>query len=197
MKKTFGIVIIAAIAVVVLWIIGGQRKMVAQDENVQKAWAQVETVYQRRADLVPNLQSIVAGAANYERGTLTEVIKARAEASSVVVDASELTEENVAAFQKAQDHLTDALNRSIQLTVERYPELTATAAFRDFQAQYEGCENRIAVERKNYTEAVQKYNTYIRQFPNNIIANILGFQKKGQFTASEGAENAPSVNFEF
>lgn len=197
MKKSLGLIILAIVAVIVLWAISGQRKLVAQDESVKQAWAQVETVYQRRADLVPNLQSIVAGAANYERGTLTEVIEARAKATSVQVNADELTEENIAKFQKAQDDLSSALRRSIQLTVERYPELTATAAFRDFQSQYEGCENRIAVERKNYTQAVQSYNTMIRQFPMSILAGVFGFSTKGQFTASEGADKAPEVNFEF
>lgn len=194
MKKST-IAIIAVAAVVVLWAISGQRKMVTQDENVKKAWAQVENVYQRRADLVPGLKSIVEGAANYEKSTLTEVIEARAKASSIVIDADQLTDENIAKFQKAQDKLTDALQKSIQLTVERYPELTATQSFRDFQSQYEGCENRIAVERKNYTEAVQKYNTMIRMFPNNILAGLFGFDKKGQFTASEGADQAPKIEF--
>lgn len=194
MKKTTWIPI-GIIAVIVMWAISVQHKLVAQEEVVKKAWAQVETDYQRRADLVPGLQAIVQGAANYESSTLTAVIEARSKASSINIDADQLTEENIAAFQKAQDKLTDALHKSIQLTVERYPELTATQGFRDFQAQYEGCENRIAVARNKFTESVQTYNTTIRQFPTSILASLFGFEKKGQFTAAEGADVAPKIEF--
>lgn len=195
MKRTGLIGLLAVVAVVVLWGISMNNKMVAQEENVTKAWSQVESVYQRRFDLIPQLVNTVQGAANYEKSTLKEVIEARS--NVVKIDGSELTEENVSKFQNAQDQLTNALNKSISLTVERYPELTATQGFRDLQTQLEGTENRIAVERNKYNEVVQQYNTYIRRFPNSIFAGIFGFDKKGYFTASTGAENAVEVNFEF
>ena len=195
MKKSIW-VIIAVVAVVVLWAISANNKMVGQEENVKKAWGQVENVYQRRLDLIPNLVKTVQGAAEFEKGTLTDVIEARSKASSVQLSADQLTEENIAAFQKAQDGLGSALSRLL-VTVERYPELKATESFRDLQAQLEGTENRISVERKNFNEAVQSYNTLIRRFPNSLIAGIFGFEKKGYFTAAEGADKAPEVNFEF
>lgn len=197
MKKTSIIILIAVVAVVVLWAIGANNKMVSQEENVTKAWSQVENVYQRRLDLIPNLVNTVKGAADYEKSTLEAVIEARAKASSVQIDANNLTEENVAAFQQAQDQLTQAVGRAINLTVERYPELTATQGFRDLQTQLEGTENRISVERGKFNEAVQSYNTMIRKFPNSIMASILGFDKKGYFTASEGADKPVNVEFEF
>lgn len=199
MKKSLVtiLVIVGIVAVAFLWGIGINNKLVTHEENVTKAWSQVENVYQRRLDLIPNLVKTVQGAANYEKGTLTEVIEARSKATSVQVDANSLTEENVAAFQKAQDQLSSALNRALTVTVERYPELTATQGFRDLQVQLEGTENRIAVERKNFNDAVQSYNTTLRRFPNNIIASICGFDKKGYFTASEGADKPVDVNFEF
>ncbi|MBQ9638058.1 MAG: LemA family protein [Bacteroidales bacterium] len=195
MKKSIW-VIIAVVAVVVLWAISANNKMVGQEENVKKAWGQVENVYQRRLDLIPNLVKTVQGAAEFEKGTLTDVIEARSKASSVQLSADQLTEENIAAFQKAQDGLGSALSRLL-VTVERYPELKATESFRDLQTQLEGTENRISVERKNFNEAVQSYNTLIRRFPNSLIAGIFGFEKKGYFTAAEGADKAPEVNFEF
>lgn len=195
MKKSIW-VIIAVVAVVVLWAISANNKMVGQEENVKKAWGQVDNVYQRRLDLIPNLVKTVQGAAEFEKGTLTDVIEARSKASSVQLSADQLTEENIAAFQKAQDGLGSALSRLL-VTVERYPELKATESFRDLQAQLEGTENRISVERKNFNEAVQSYNTLIRRFPNSLIAGIFGFEKKGYFTAAEGADKAPEVNFEF
>lgn len=195
MKKSGIFLLVAIVAIVAIWAIGINNRMVAQEENVTKAWSQVENVYQRRADLIPQLVNTVQGAANYEKGTLTAVIEARS--NVVKVDANELTEENVANFQKAQDELTNALNKSIQLTVERYPELTATQGFRDLQTQLEGSENRIATERNKFNETVQAYNTLIRRFPNSIFAGIFGFDKKGYFTASEGADKPVEVNFEF
>ena len=145
---------------------------------------------------IPNLVNTVKGAANFERGTLEAVIDARSKATSVQVNADNLSEANIAAFQKAQDGLTNALSR-LMVTVERYPELKATQNFRDLQAQLEGTENRIAVERNKFNEVVKAYNTMIRKFPNSIIAGIGGFEKKGYFKASEGADKAPEVNFEF
>lgn len=197
MKKSTIIILIAVVAVIVLWAIGANNRMVSQEENVTKAWSQVENVYQRRMDLIPNLVNTVKGAADFEKSTLEAVINARANANSVKVDPNNLTEENVAAFQKAQDQLTQAVGRAINVTVERYPELTATQGFRDLQTQLEGTENRIAVERGKFNEAVQTYNTMIRKFPNSIMASILGFSKKGYFTASEGADKPVDVEFNF
>ena len=181
MKKT-SIVILAVVGLLALcffWGVGINNKLVNTEENVSQAWGQVENAYKRRADLIPQLVATVQGAANYEKGTLTEVIEARAKASSVQVDANDLSEANVAQFQKAQDALSSALTRSINVVVERYPELTATQGFRDLQVQLEGTENRIATERGRFNDAVNAYNKMLRRFPNNIIAGICGFEKKG------------------
>ena len=172
------------------------NKMVQKDEGCSKAWANVENAYQRRMDLIPNLVKTVEGAANYEKGTLTEVIEARAKATSVQVDPSNLTEESLAKFQAAQDQLSSALSR-LMVVVERYPELKANQNFLELQAQLEGTENRIAVERGKFNETVYDYNSYIRRFPNNIIAGIFNFDKKGYFKAAEGADKAPDVEFNF
>ena len=198
MKKT-GIIIaiVAVLAVIVLWGIGVNNRLVTADEGVQKAWAQVENAYKRRADLVPQLVATVQGAADFEKGTLTEVIQARAGVDNAKVDPSTLTPEQVAAYQKAQDNLSNALANTIKVTVERYPELTATQGFRDLQVQLEGTENRIAVERGKFNEAVQSFNTSLRRFPNSIIAGIAGFEKKGYFTAPEGSEEPVKVEFDF
>lgn len=195
MKKSGIIIAIAVVALLFIWGIGVNNRMVAQEENVTKAWSQVENVYQRRFDLIPQLVNTVQGAANYEKGTLTAVIEARS--NVVKIDGNELTEENIKKFQSAQDQLTNALNKSISLTVERYPELTATKGFQDLQTQLEGTENRIAVERNKFNETVQTYNTLIRRFPNNIFAGIFGFEKKGYFTSAAGADKPVEVNFEF
>lgn len=172
------------------------NKMVQKDEGCSKAWANVENAYQRRMDLIPNLVKSVEGAANFEKGTLTEVIEARAKATSVQVDPSNLTEESLAKFQAAQDQLSSALSR-LMVVVERYPELKANQNFLELQAQLEGTENRIAVERGKFNETVNDYNSYIRRFPNNIIAGIFNFDKKGYFKAAEGADKAPDVEFNF
>ena len=172
------------------------NKMVQKDEGCSKAWANVENAYQRRMDLIPNLVKSVEGAANFEKGTLTEVIEARAKATSVQVDPSNLTEESLAKFQAAQDQLSSALSR-LMVVVERYPELKANQNFLELQAQLEGTENRIAVERGKFNETVNDYNSYIRRFPNNIIAGIFNFDKKGYFKATEGADKAPDVEFNF
>lgn len=198
MKKT-GIIIaiVAVLAVIVLWGIGVNNRLVTADEGVQKAWAQVENAYKRRADLVPQLVATVQGAADYEKGVLTEVTNARAGLDNVKVDPSQLSEEQVAAYQKAQDNLSKAIANSIKVTVERYPELTATQGFRDLQTQLEGTENRITVERGKFNEAVQSYNTSLRRFPASVIAGICGFEKKGYFTAPEGADEPVKVEFNF
>lgn len=201
MKKLSGgwiaLIIVGAIVIIgIMWGIRTNNRMITAEEGVSAAWAQVENVYQRRMDLIPNLVNTVKGAADFEKGTLEAVIDARAKATSVQVDANSLSEANIAAFQKAQDGLSSALSR-LMVTVERYPELKATQNFRDLQAQLEGTENRITVERNKFNEVVKTYNTMIRKFPNSIIAGMGGFEKKGYFTAKEGAENAPEVNFEF
>ncbi|MBP5342218.1 MAG: LemA family protein [Bacteroidales bacterium] len=198
MKKTGIIVaIVAVVAVIALWGIGVNNKLVTADENVQKAWSQVENVYKRRMDLIPQLVATVQGAADFEKSTLTEVTNARAGVENTKVDPSQLSEEQIKAYQKAQDQLGKAVANTIKVTVERYPELTATAGFRDLQVQLEGTENRITVERGKFNEAVQGYNTMLRRFPNSIIAGIAGFQKKGYFTAPEEASEPVKVEFNF
>jgi LemA protein len=197
-KSTITIIaIVGVLAVIVLWGIGVNNKLVTQEENVSKAWSQVENVYKRRMDLIPQLVNTVQGAANYEKGVLTEVTNARAGVQQAQVDPSQLSEQQVAAYQKAQDNLTKALANTIKVTVERYPELTATQGFRDLQTQLEGTENRITVERGKYNEAVQAYNTKIRRFPTSLIAGMLGFEKKGYFTAPEEAAEPVNVEFNF
>lgn len=196
-KSIVWIVIIGIVAVALLWGIGINNKLINGEENVSQAWAQVENVYKRRADLIPQLVATVQGAANYEKGTLTEVVEARAKATSVQVDANDLSEANVAKFQKAQDALSSALTRSMNVIVERYPELTATKGFQDLQVQLEGTENRITTERGRFNEAVNAYNKQLRVFPNNIVASICGFEKKGYFTAPEGSDEPVEVKFDF
>lgn len=172
----------------------GYNTMVSKDENVKGKWAQVENAYQRRADLVPNLVSTVKGAAEHEEGTLTAVVEARAKATSVTVDPSNLSEEAVANYQQTQDALSQSIGRLL-VSVEAYPDLKANANFQELQVQLEGTENRISVERRAYNEAVQDYNTTVRSFPNNIMAGIFGFKAKGTFKANEGADKAPMVEF--
>ena len=175
--------------------IGMYNSLVSKDEKAAEAWSQVQNVYQRRADLVPNLVATVKGAADFEQSTLTEVINARAAATSITIDPANATPEQLAAFQKAQDQLSSSL-KSLMVTVERYPELKATQNFRDLQAQLEGTENRITVERKKFNAAVMDYNKAIRVFPKNIIAGMCGFEKRAYFENAPGAEEAPEVNFE-
>ena len=172
----------------------GYNKMVTMEEQVTASWAQVENQYQRRADLIPNLVNTVKGYANFEQETLTNVIEARAKATSVNVDAGELTPEQLQRFQAAQEQLSGALSRLL-VTVERYPELKANQNFLELQAQLEGTENRIATERQRFNETVQVYNSYIRQFPQTLYAGTAGFEKKGYFEAKSGAEEAPTVTF--
>ena len=172
----------------------GYNEMVAKDESVEAAWANVQNAYQRRADLVPNLVNTVKGAANFEKETLTQVIEARAKATSVNISPDNLTPENIQRFQQAQGELSGALSRLL-VSVERYPELQANQNFLELQAQLEGTENRIAVERRKFNETVQDYNSYIRSFPRNFIAGWFDFEKKGYFEAEAGAQKAPSVQF--
>ena len=191
------IAIVAIVAIAVLWGISVNNRLVTQDENVQKAWAQVENVYKRRMDLVPQLVATVQGAADYEKSVLTEVTNARAGVEQTQVDPANLSEEQVKAYQQAQDRLSKAMANTLKVTAERYPELTATQGFRDLQTQLEGTENRIAVERGKFNEAVQSYNTGLRRFPTSIIAGMLGFEKKGYFTAPEEASEPVKVEFDF
>ena len=173
---------------------GSYNKMVALDEQVKTSWSQVENVYQRRADLIPNLVSTVKGYAEFEKSTLTQVIEARAKATQVTVDASKLNEQTMRQFQESQGALTQALSR-LMVVAEQYPNLKANQNFLDLQAQLEGTENRISTERRTYNEVVQNYNTTIRVFPRNIFAGMFGFQPRPNFTADPGASKAPTVNF--
>ena len=170
------------------------NRMVELDEGIAGQWAQVENAYQRRADLIPNLVNTVKGYADFEKETLTQVIEARAKATSVTVSPENLDAQAIQQFQSAQDGLSSALSR-LMVVVERYPDLKANQSFLDLQAQLEGTENRIAVERRKFNDATRNYNTFIRRFPKNIVAAIFGFDKKGYFEAAEGSEVAPTVEF--
>lgn len=196
MKK--GLITIIIIAVTVLggffWVKGAYNNMVVEDENVQSAWAQVENVYQRRADLIPNLVATVKGYAEHESATLENVVAARAKATQMTIDPENLSEEAIARFNEAQGELSTALGRLL-LIQENYPDLKANQQFSELQAQLEGTENRIATERMKFNEAAKAYNTMIRKFPDNILASIFGFEKKGYFEAQAGAETAPKVEF--
>ena len=197
-KKSITIIgIVAVVAIAFIWGIGVNNKLVTEEENVSKAWSQVENVYKRRMDLIPQLVNTVQGAADYEKSVLTEVTNARAGVQEATVDPSTLSEEQIRAYQQAQDKLSKAVANTIKVTVERYPELTATQGFRDLQTQLEGTENRIAVERGKFNEAVQAYNTKLRRFPTSLIAGMLGFEKKGYFTAPEEAAEPVEVKFDF
>jgi len=172
----------------------GYNSMVALDEQVTSQWAQVENAYQRRADLIPNLVNTVKGYANFEKETLTQVIEARAKATSVQINPDQLNSASIQQFQAAQSGLSSALSK-LMVVVERYPELKANQNFLELQAQLEGTENRISVERRKFNETTQAYNTYIRKFPKNIVASIFGFDKKAYFKAEETASQAPTVQF--
>lgn len=172
----------------------GYNGMVQLDEQVQSQWAQVQNVYQRRADLVPNLVNTVKGAANFERSTLVSVMEARAKATSVNVDPSKLTPESIQKFQQAQGQLSQSLGRLL-VAVEAYPQLRSNQNFLELQSQLEGTENRITVERQKFNDVTKEYNAKIRSFPTNLTANMFGFQKKGYFEADQTAQKAPSVQF--
>lgn len=193
-KLTVTLIVLAVVAIVAIWAIGAYNSLVKSEEKVKTAWSQVENVYQRRADLIPNLVATVKGYASHESSTLEGVVEARAKATQVTVSADDLTEEKIAEFQKAQGELGSALGRLMAIS-EAYPDLKANENFRDLQAQLEGTENRIATERKNYNQEAREYNTAIRVFPKNLVASIFGFQAKGYFEAQEGAETAPIVEF--
>lgn len=172
----------------------GYNEMVRKREAVDSQWAQVENSYQRRSDLIPNLVNTVKGAANFEKETLESVISARSKATSININADQLTEENMKQFEQTQNNLSGALSRLL-VTVERYPELKANANFLELQAQLEGTENRISIERKRFNDAVQEYNSIIQVFPANIYSGWFGFKPKFYFKAKEGSENAPEVQF--
>ncbi|MCH7401673.1 LemA family protein [Belliella kenyensis] len=194
-KALIPIIIIALIGLFVYTkSVGVYNTFVQTEETINGQWAEVETQYQRRADLIPNLVNTVKGYADFEQQTLTGVIEARAKATSINLQADDLTPENIAKFQQAQDQLSGSLSRLL-VAVERYPELKANQNFLELQAQLEGTENRIAVARRNFNQSVQSYNSNLRQFPNNLFAGWYGFERKGYFEASAGAENAPTVQF--
>ncbi len=196
MKKSWIIIAVIVILAIVLysWVKGTYNHMVTEQEKVNKQWSDVENVYQRRADLIPNLVATVKGYATHEKETLEGVINARAKATQTTIDAGNLTAEKMAAFQQAQDGLSSALAK-LMVVVERYPDLKANQNFLELQAQLEGTENRITVERRKFNEAARMYNTYIKLFPKNILANMFGFDAKPYFEAQAGAETAPKVEF--
>lgn len=193
-KPLILIEIVALLILIVGWFMKGYNGMVNEDENVNLQWAEVENQYQRRLDLIPNLVNVVKGYAAHEKETLEGVIEARAKATQTTIDPSNMTEEQLANFQKAQDGLSGALNR-LMVVVEKYPELKANENFLQLQAQLEGTENRITVARKSYNDAATIYNKLVRRFPNNMLAGIFGFSVRPQFKAQEGAESAPTVQF--
>ncbi|TCC82912.1 LemA family protein [Pedobacter hiemivivus] len=193
MKRTV-LAIVGVLALVVTMSGCGYNSMVKLDEDVKAKWNQVETQYQRRSDLIPNLVNTVKGAAKFEQSTLTQVTEARAKATQVTIDPDKLTPENIEKFQAAQGQVSQALSRLLMVT-ENYPQLKATEQFRDVSAELAGTENRIAVARKDFNESIQTYNTKIRSFPNNIMAGIFGFSQKTGFKAEAGAEKAPKVEF--
>ena len=188
------IIPVALVVIVIMWAVGAYNGMVTLDEGVQGKWADVETQYQRRADLIPNLVSTVKGYAAHESETLESVVKARSEASSVKVDPENLTPAKLTEYQKAQSGVSSALGR-LMVIVEKYPDLKANQNFMELQSQLEGTENRINVARRDFNEAAKNYNTVIRSFPKNIFAGMFGFEKKAYFEAEKGAETAPKVEF--
>lgn len=193
MKKTW-IIILAAVALIAIFCATSYNSMVSQDEAVGTAWSNMENQYQRRADLIPNLVNTVKGYANHEKETLEAVISARAKATQTSINLNEISSEKMAAFQQAQGELSSALSR-LMVSIERYPDLKANQNFQALQAQLEGTENRISVERRKFNEIARAYNTSIRRFPKNIVAGLFGFEKRPYFEAQEGSEKAPEVKF--
>lgn len=194
MKGKLAIALVVA-GLILFFGISVNNNLIEREEAVEGAWAQVENQYQRRADLIPNLVNTVKGAANFEQETLTSVVEARSKATSIQVSSDDLNNPaKLQQFQQAQAQLSGALSRLL-VSVERYPELKANANFRDLQAQLEGTENRITTERKRFNDTAQSYNTSIRKFPTSIIASIGGFERKAYFEADQGAEQAPTVDF--
>ena len=191
--KKIGIIIAIVVGVILIWGIGIYNGLVNKQETVSKAWGQVENVYQRRADLVPNLVALVKNYQEYEQGTLIAVTEARAKkAAATSVNMESYTESDLQNFQTAQDELGESLNRLI-VSIENYPDLKASENYLTLQAQLAGCENRILTERQRFNEAAKAYNQSLRKFPGNIIANMFGFEKRPYFEANEGAEKAPQT----
>lgn len=193
MKKTW-IIVIAVIAVIAIYFTSTYNSMVAQEEAVSTAWSNVENQYQRRSDLIPNLVNTVKGYAAHEKETFDAVVSARAKATQTTVSIDDLTPEKMQAYQRAQGEVGSALSRLLAVT-ENYPELKANENFKELQAQLEGTENRISVERRKFNETARGYNTAIRKFPRNIVAGMFGFEKRPYFEAEEGSEKAPEVKF--
>lgn len=195
MKKNKGLIItIVVIVLVAIWGISSYNGLVSMDENVSNQWANVETQYQRRSDLIPNLVNTVKGYAKHESETLESVMQARSQATQVKIDPSNCTPQQLAAYQKAQGDVTTALGKLLAIT-ENYPDLKANQNFLELQSQLEGTENRINVARKDFNDTAKKYNTSLRRFPRNIVASMFGFEKRNYFEAEAGAEKAPKVEF--
>lgn len=195
MKLRQILAVTAAVTVMAVSLSGcGYNSIVTAEEAIDGQWAQVENQYQRRADLIPNIVETVKGAAEFEKGTLESVIQARSKATSIQLNVDDLTQENLDKYQAAQAQLSGSLSR-LMMVAENYPQLQATQAFQDLRVELEGSENRIAVARKNFNEAVVNYNTMIRKFPNNLTAGMFGFEKRAYFKADEGAEQVPKVDF--
>ena len=188
------LVLVGIVVLIGFWAMSFQRSTTGLNEGVAEQAANVENAYQLRADKTKNLVEIVKGAADFEKTTLTDVIEARSKASSIQLNTDDLTPEKIAEFEAAQAKFSGALSR-LMVTVEQYPNLKATDAFRDLQAQYEGMENRIGVERRKFNEVARTFNTKIKQFPGNMLAGMFGFSEKGYFKAQEGTENAPDISF--
>ncbi|MBQ2046012.1 MAG: LemA family protein [Muribaculaceae bacterium] len=191
-KSTIGLIVV--IGAIAIWLISSYNGMVKMDEEVSSAWSNVENQYQRRADLIPNLVNVVKGYASHEKETFEAVVSARSKATQVTVDPENLTPEKLQEYQKAQGELGATLGRLLAIT-ESYPELKANENFKELQAQLEGTENRISVERRNFNEIARTYNSAIRSFPRSIIAGMFGFEKRPYFEAEEGANKAPEVKF--
>ncbi len=191
-KSTIGLLVV--VAVIAIWAISGYNGLVNEEETVSNAWAKVQSDYQRRADLIPNLVNVVKGYAEHEKGTLESVINARAKATQMNINAEDLNEETIKKIQEVQGELSSALNKLMAVN-ERYPELKADEQFKNLQVQLEGTENRIKESRNHYNDAVKDYNVRVRKFPKNIIANIFGFQTKPAFEADVDAQKAPEVKF--
>ena len=195
MKKNKGLIItVVVIALVAIWGISSYNGLVSMDENVSNQWANVETQYQRRSDLIPNLVNTVKGYAKHESETLESVMAARSQATQVKIDPSNCTPQQLAAYQKAQGDVTTALGKLLAIT-ENYPDLKANQNFLELQSQLEGTENRINVARKDFNDTAKKYNTSLRSFPRNIVASMFGFEKRAYFEAEAGAEKTPKVEF--
>ena len=193
MKKST-LIIIAVLVLLAVWGVTGYNGLVTMEENVSNQWSNVETQYQRRADLIPNLVSTVKGYASHERETLESVMQARSQATQIKVNANDLTPQKLAEYQQAQGAVTSALGKLLAVS-ERYPDLKANQNFLELQAQLEGTENRINVARTNFNNTAKEFNTAIRRFPKNILASLFGFEKRAYFEAAEGAEQAPKVEF--